>query len=277
MAFGIKTKEERESEKAANGGNRFFHTSTIDMARGNGVRKFRFLPDLKNRDEPEIPVKAYSMWLPVTINGNLLNGKGEPNKRRVFFDYGTKQDVIPEYMQTKILSRYFMNVFDLTAVIVADTNPDNADEVQLAYPAPDKKYYIGSGKYRKEVTGVAKPNNRIMLLEAPLALMNVLLTLPDVNVDDDGVPLSFLEMTVTASINVGSDGKDAGAASAAQFKGEKTYWDLPRYNLEYFKPYPREAVEALLAGEEYDRVLEEYNIPHTFGKVAVAKDEELPF
>ncbi len=292
MAFGRKPSQDSTERSNASGDKKavFFETTTIrfDLAKTGksdleAFRTFLFLPDLNDPTLPEAEVSAYALWLPVTIDGKTRNEKtGKEFKRRIFIDKELKDD-LPEYVRKGVIYRKWMNVYDLTPVVVTGSDPDDPTRVSLAYSNGASEYTSGYGENITVHKEKATPNKRIMILEAPLALITDMEGLPTVTVDDDGNAVDFLDMKVRAVFRLDEKQNYVPKTSGQKYTGDKEFYKLPRWNVaDLYKPYPANAVEDLLGGVDFNKVVEEYGIvrmPTLVGNPKVAEEEveKLPF
>jgi hypothetical protein len=252
MAFGNKPR----NESTGTTGNRFYPTTVMQL---DGIRRFQLLANLEDStgEEPvEIPVRSYAVWLPVRVGDNQ-------SKRRIFTSFRDRE-LLPEHIQSKMLSRVFMNVFDLTPVLEIDQNPENTDEVVLAYPDERNQFFTGFGDKRQTHQGKASPNKRIMVLEASASLLTAIEGQIGLVVNMEGEPVEdLLEMQFSARMV--ADAKDP-KRRVATAQGtyiphiERSIDNLPRYNTKAFAPWPRDAIQALIDGEDFNEVVKTYNI-----------------
>lgn len=268
MAFGRKKDTSTEPENRT---ARFFRTMEIDTQLG-AKRVIRLLPDWSDPEFPEAGVSSYFVWLPVVVGGN-------ESKRRVYIDKATKQNVLPEFLKMKALYRTFMNVYDLSQTFVTATDENDPSAVQLAYVAGDGKFYKGYNE-KKELIPNAKgtPNNRVMVLVAGVALQNALEGQTEILEDDAGNPVNLLDMTFTFVPRLDDNKKPMTAVSAVQYTGKRDYYDLPRYDLDIYKPWPADAIQEILDKRDFNEVVNEYKINTTVKMITKeSEEEEIPF
>lgn len=268
MAFG-RPKTDTEGTPRELGEKRFFRTMFLPVDTG-ARRVVRLLTDWQDPEYPEKEVISSFVWLEVTVGDRKV-------KRKVYVDQATKKNVIPEWLHAKTLTRCYMNVLDLSSVIVTDTDPNDATAVQLSYVQDNGKYYTNY-KREEEVKGKGVTNSRIMLFEAPYAFLSGAEGQAEILTNDEGNPLNLLDMTLTFVSRIDEKTKKPViAVSGQQYTGKRDYYDLPRYDRKLIAPWPADAVQELLDGRDYGDVVKEYSI--TIVPQLITKDsvEEEPF
>lgn len=223
------------------------------MDMGQGKRVFRLLPAMDDSTNPEEEVAALSLWVPVVQAGQARN-------RRVFIDPDTRSAIaaINPELAKRAQRRFFINVFDRTPVVKV--------EHYVIYPDPERKYYKGFKDNRTPVDGKPAPNNAIVILEGSLggekSLMAEILSLRGDVQDSDGnvLPLTAFDIELTTR----GEKLDKVTKAYAGINREPLPQDVltaPRYDLRsYARPWPKDAVLALLDGADYDETISKYNI-----------------
>ncbi len=244
----------------ADNAGKFFPTNTI-RTELDELRTIYLLPDPKDPQYPEEGVPVYTLWQKVHVGGQLIS-------RKLFMDKATK-DSLPKGLF--IFYRVFMNVYDLTPVILVQSDPNDPDVVELAQKSSDvpPRFYTGfkTKEQDKRVfhEGKATPNKRIMILEASHGLVQQLEGLPAVTVrvneEGESVPVNLLDIQVNFAQRLDNTGKRQFVASGQAITAKDRPWyNLPRYDLSAFKPWPGDAIHRILGGEDFDKIIEEYKI-----------------
>lgn len=237
--------------------------------------------------EPEEEVGFLSAWWEVMIDGSpqkrrLIMDASKDNARfnNPLWDYIQKNFAkgAPERSTIKWLCA--LNVYDMTPVIHYEGNiyyPDNSKPPKYRVQA-----YIGNGRLvTNPVEGEAAPLNKVRILE--------------ISTGEPGGKHTFQQLADLASTVEDSDGlirrlPEFDLKLTTQGEGIKTIYSirntanfkplseevikLPRYNLhEWLKPWPDDAIVALLDGADFNEVVEEYNIT-LFPSLPTATTEE---
>jgi hypothetical protein len=254
MGFGNMMKSAISSDTTSNGGNRM---PNVFLDVKEGKRTFRFIPDVNNPGEPMQGEIVMSLWMPVKRDGVMV-------ERRVFIDDAARR-VLPETVREKIKNRFFLNVYDRTRVVkMADGS--------VIYPTPKNEFWKKDGDRNAQITEIRpEPNNAIMVLEGSVSfrtdrrggLLNDIDDLSKTLFDDEGtklIPITEVDiemvtrgtgMATTRTVHPGMN-RDSFPKSALE---------LPVYDLKSFtKPWPVQAIKALLDGAEYNEVLKNYNL-----------------
>ena len=271
MAFGLeKNTKSNDAPKNADGTTKKSLFPTIVIPTGiNERRMIRFMPSLEDPSVPEDAVYAYSLWINTDVG-----------KRRIFFGKDVRYDLPAAFepLEGKIINRAWMNVYDMTPVIVAEVDESDPDKMVIAYPDAQGKFYTGWGDKKKIHEGKGTPNKRVMVLEAPLQLMNDLSNLPKTTITDENESVGFMDMQVAfMAVPDANDARRTAwstGGTALSSKGREWH-DLPRYDLRAYAPYPAEAVHRLADGEPFNDIVKEYDIVR-FANL-IKPEEEIPF
>jgi hypothetical protein len=307
MAFGQTLKEAQKGNSTE--GNTF---NSPFLPTKSGKRVFRVLPIYDNEGNLIAPTET--RWLEVWWEVNV---ETPFKKRRLMLNWlNPYENPIWEYIQATTepkskdrsakmpKNKFALNVLDRTPVIVLE----NGDVV---YADETNKWTISANnKFIPEVKADIKaaPLNQVRILEGSAGreggkhLLQNLVTTSE-NIDHpsgDGRLAQLYEVDLRLS-TTGRDLDDTsrGFFITSNFKPlTKKELALPRYDLEaWTKPWPNDALQALLDGKNFDEVVEQHGIvlypkliqkeededtpdftnPATYTRRANVFDEDLPF
>jgi hypothetical protein len=254
MGFGNMMKSAMSSDTTSNGGNRM---PNVFLDVKEGKRTFRFIPDVNNPGEPLQGEIVMSLWMPVKRDGIMV-------ERRVFIDDSARR-VLPDTIREKIKNRFFLNVYDRTRVIkMADGS--------VVYPNPKNEFWKKDGDRNAQIADIRpEPNNAIMVLEGSVSfrtdrrggLLNDIDDLSKTLFDEEGtklIPITEVDIEmVTRGTGMATTRTVHPGMNREPFP--KSALELPVYDLKAFtKPWPVQAIKALLDGAEYNEVLKNYNL-----------------
>lgn len=270
MGFGNMLKSASMNEESSSNvsGNRM---PNVFLDLKDGKRTLRFIPDKNNPGEPLPGEIVYSVWMPVLKDGQMVS-------RRVFVDdagrkalndadraAGREGDKAYAY---GIKPKFFMNVFDRTRVIKL---PDGT----IVYPNTKNEYWVKVDKGQRQITDIRpEPNNAIMILEGSVSLrsggrntglLNELDDLSKTIYNDDGDKLlPITEVDIELITKTGATWRDTSRQVRPGFNREpfpEMALSLPLYDLKAFtKPWPVEAINALLKGNDYAEVIKQHGL-----------------
>lgn len=226
-----------------------------------GKRTFRFIPDPNNPQEPLQGEIVLSLWMPVK-RADVMQ------ERRIFIDDASRK-LIPEALKEKIKRRFFLNVYDRTRVI-------KLEDGTILYPNLHNAYFQKNSMTQKteQVSGLQpKPNNSVMVLEGSVSLsatstrgglLNEIDALSRTIYNDDGttlIPITSVDIEmVTRGTGLATARSVHPGMNREPFPVEPS--TLQVYDLaNYTRPYPAQAIQALLNGADYGDIIKEYNIP----------------
>jgi hypothetical protein len=207
-------------------------------------------------DEVLLGETALHVWMPVKRGGVEV-------QRRIFVDYSTRS-LLPKALNDRISRRFFMNVLDKTYVIKQDGG-------SLVYPNNQNQFII-EGKEPKTITDQRPVRNMdIMIFEGSVSsgnngrmgLLNEIEELSKSIYDDATGELEYL---TNVDIEIVTRGKGIQTTRAVYVGVNRDpvpeeVFTIPLYDLSAFvKPYPADAVKDLLAGKEYNDVINSYKI-----------------
>jgi hypothetical protein len=258
MGFG-KMLNNAVSGASSGGSSNRMPNAFLDVREGK--RTFRFIPDPSNPQEPLQGEIVLSLWMPVK-RAEVMQ------ERRVFIDDSMRK-IIPDGLKEKIKRRFFLNVYDRTRVV-------KLDDGTIVYPNLQNAYFHkdSATQQMKQLTGAQpKPNNTVMVLEGSVSLrttssrgglLNEIDDLSRTIYNEDGT--SLIPIT---SVDIEMVTRGTGLATARSVHPGMNREPFPVdsatlqvYDLaSYTRPYPVDAINALLSGVDYNEVMKSYNIP----------------
>ncbi len=310
MAFGKSLKEAPKKPASTGDGTT---TSFVWqwMSTGNGHRKLRILPEVKNGELvkepltdavgkvlkgkfttiPETEVRWLEVWWPVMVGGNT-------KKQRIILDWEDQWgSPLWKYVQKNFekgseerrgfKQRFGVNVIDMSPVLFdANGRIVYADINGVYNVAP---YGSGSLKQRVEtLTGDAEPLNQVRIFEGSAgeqggkSLLAQVADITDGLQDNDGKTRLLHEVTLMLKTQGEGIKLTRGIRASSDFSplpDEMIF--APRYDIaEWAKPWPYEMVKRLMDFEDLNDLVEEYGIvlfpqlkPLT-GETEASTDEE---
>lgn len=223
--------------------------------------------------EPEGEIGFLSAWWEVMIDGS-------PQKRRIIMDAERENARFNNPLWKYIQENYAkgsperkaikwlcaLNVYDMTPVVHWEGNvyyPDNSKPAKYAIQAG-----IGNGKLVNPVDGEVAPLNAIRILEISTGepggkhVFQQLADLANSVEDTEGLIRRLPEFDLKFTTQGEGIGTTYSIRNTANFKPlSNDVIALPRYNLaEWLKPWPDEMIQRLLDGDDYNELVEEYNI-----------------
>lgn len=292
MAFGQTLKE--PAKRATTDGEQVtFEWQWLNTS--NGIRRFRILPELtadrsaiatqpatdpvgrkkeKQVTMPETEVRWLEAWWPVIVGGS-------EQKRRLILDPNHQWDnPLWKYIQKHfekgsqerkaIKQRFGVNVLDMTPVLF-DSNGN------VVYPDINNVYNISAmGKRVETLTGNPEPLNRVRIFEGSAGdlggkhLFQQVVDVADGLEDNDGNAIGLHEVTLILKTQGEGIKTTRGIRQSSDFSTlADQFIFAPRYDIAgWAKAWPDEMIEALLAGEDFNDLVEQYNIklfPELYG------------
>jgi hypothetical protein len=215
-----------------------------------GSRRIRLLPDPAN---PQLPLMG-----PVVLEAWMTFKRNDKEIRRpVFVDEQTRS-LLPPQIAEGVKLQAFINVYDKTLVVRRENG--------VIYPNSMNQYVVEG----KEIAERPTRRNEVVVLKGSVSqrggrgLFNDLDDLSRTTFDEETgalIPLSTVDLQIR-TVGQGLLTKRTITVHAA----DRTVLDPEAYArvydlFAYCKPWPVQAVKALLAGEEYDTVVKDYRIP----------------
>lgn len=300
MAFGQTVKEKPERKQADGDQTQTFEWQWVPLSGGNkkdkvggeqilkgGSRKIRLLPAIEDgkivTDEYGKQVTAtesrfLEVWMDVMVGGQAL-------PRRIILDWRKQFDNpywnlvaqptekgSPQRKAQK--HKFAINVIDLTPVLT-DANG------RFVYPNETGQYIVSAtGKLTDEVEGKPQPLRKVRILEQSAGdaggrhFLQQLIDAVSGLEDGDGEPRQPHEVDLlikVAGVDVDTRRSLRVTANFNALPDELIF--APRYDLEnWTRPWPDEAVTALINMADFNQVVDQFNIP-LFPELLVAEDE----
>lgn len=270
MAFGQSMKKSQETQTEGDQKRDWYW---LDLH--SGVRVFRILPEVDQfgnfvftdgHTQPESEISWYEAWWTVIAGGNEV-------KRRIFlpnqFDNPLWRYVQENYEKGSperklVKQRFGVNVYDVTKVLFNE-------EGLAIYPDEKGKYMIlATGKKLEvEAKGDPVPHNKILILEGSAGkaggkhLLNQLFELTG-NIDNphtgEVATLSEVDLRVKTTGEKISTVRNFFPSSNFKPLPEDVV-KMPRWDIaSWVKPWTDDAIERLIAGEDFNEIVEEYGI-----------------
>lgn len=299
MAFGKTMTKPKPTTADGTEAQQFEHQW---MNTGNGIRKLRILPEVINgvltqeqatdstgkiiKGEtvtiPETEVRWLEAWWDVMVGG-------QTQRRRLILDWRNKwNSPLWKHIQANyekgsqerkaLKDRFGINVLDMTPVLF-DGNG------RVVYPDINGVYNVPAyGSKRVEtVMGDPKPLNRVRIFEGSTGdiggkhLFQQVADLAEGLEDTSGKPRGIHEVTLILKTQGEGIKTTRGIRQSSDFAPlSDEYVFAPRYDIaEWSKPWPSEMIERLIDGEDFNDLVEEYNIklfPELQSAAAVVED-----
>jgi hypothetical protein len=313
MAFGSSMKETStgtpDGEKP-----RRFESQWIDPQRGDnrtGRRVFRMLPVVEDgvmvpgeddRGVTASEVRFAEFWIPV-IDGDRTRQQRvmvdwrypemyhNPVWARLYADMPKEKNGKPNPDRKLPKQRFAINVWDRTKVLFGPSG-------EIVYPNEKDKYFLTIDGKRVEITGTPTPLNKVRVFESSAGkeggkhvlqqLMNYVGAISHPT-DEDEVKLHLHEFDLAVKIT----GEGTDTVRTIQPGNNFTpiteeMYLAPRYNLEdWAKPWPHDALDALLDSEDFSEVMERFpeivlfpmlSEPEAYtGETTELSEDEIPF
>lgn len=199
---------------------------------------------------------ALHVWIPVKKGGVEV-------QRRIFIDQSTRS-LLPKALAERISRRFFMNVLDKTYVVKLEGGA-------IVYPN-NQNQFIVEGKEPRTITDQRPVRNMdIMIFEGSVSSgangrMGLLNEIEELSKSIYDEVTGELEYLTNVDIEIVTRGKGISTTRAVYVGVNRDpipeeAFSIPMYDLANFcKPYPAAAVKDLLAGKEYNDVINEYKI-----------------
>jgi hypothetical protein len=216
-----------------------------------GSRRIRLLPNPANPEQP--------MMGPVVLEAWVTLKRGEKEIRRpIFVDESTRK-LLPAAVAESVKLQAFINVFDKTLVVRRENG--------VVYPNAVNQYVVEG----KELSERPARRNEIVVLKGSVSqrggrgLFNDLDDLSRTTFDEDTgklIPLSTVDLQIKTVGQGLLTKRTITVHSADRNPLPENALDAGVYDLyTYCKPWPADAVRAVVAGEDYDTIVKEYSIP----------------
>lgn len=304
MGFGSTVKPAGSSAAASSSGGNFSATGTFVPITGTsedtpanvkgGTRIFRLLPQLDKAgqivkvDGLEVTAQEYA-YLSVWLDVNIANKEGvvTRGRREVRMDVARKWDnpywkriadktEKGSQQRRDQSAKFVMNVLDRTPVLM---RPDGS----YLYPNEHAEFTIlPNGKWVPAEAGTGQRLDQIRILQGSHGesggrslIAGILLALKNFDNEDGS---AVIPHKVNIKLAVSGAGKKVEryiGVIASQVPVEESLLFAPRYDLAAFaKPWPDEAVNALIDGAEYNEVVKTFGLV-TFPKLVNADGSPL--
>jgi len=251
----LKQAEDLRGAGSAVGGSLPF----LDLREGS--RRIRLLPSL---GVPEMPRMG-----PVVLEAWLTLKRGDKEIRRPVFVNERTRQLLPPAVAESVKLQAFINVFDKTFVVRRENG--------VIYPNAMNQYVVEG----KQLTESPERRNEVVVLKGSVSqrggrgLFNDLDDLSRTTFDEETgnlIPLSMVDLQIKTAgqglltrRTITVYAADRTPLPEAVVYGQ--YYDL----FEYCKPWPAEALSAVLAGGDYDAVVKEHGILTAPTLIAAAK------
>lgn len=303
MAFGVKATEKQASTGSAGSAKKqLFFSPFMNIKQGS--RQFRILPNVDANgvasEEAAEPTIGIDFWLDVMRNGKTSKARAfvdnrydNPMRNRLLAEIDPNLSKAERDAEARTFPigrvRFFLNVWDITPVIrLTEEMVENLGIVTydgIVYPNLDNQYIV-FGANKKPIKLDAKlkgPRNEIVILEgsagrmddpkAKHTLRKFAALEKEVSTDDGDGFLPLTAFGVRLKITGESTGTEYVLTSTSDRDPlSSEVYMLPRYDLDSFvAPWPNEALEALIDGEDFNEVIKAYNIA-TFPKLNTSEE-----
>ncbi len=298
MAFG-QTVTEKKVRTATDGeATQSFEWQWIPLNGGNrkdkevkgGARKIRLLPEIKDGkvvvDEGGKPVAAtesrfLEVWMDVMKDGQMKPQRIILDWRKPFdnpyWELVAQPTEKGSPQRRAQRQKFALNVIDLTPVLVSENG-------RYVYPDEEGVYRIGAtGQFVDTPEGKPTPLRKVRILEQSAGdaggrhfLQQVIDAVTNLE-DGDGEPRQPHEVDLlikVTGIDVDTRRSLRPTANFNPLPDELVF--APRYDLDaWTKPWPDEAVIALINGADFNEVVEQFNI-QLFPELMEAPTAETP-
>jgi hypothetical protein len=236
-----------------------------------GPRKIRLLPELRadgtlNLLATETEYRFLEVWMPVMVDGTM-------KPRRIILDYQNPWKnpywlLVAEPTEYKSPQRkaqrhkFATNVIDLTPVLTDENG-------RYVYPDEKGVYRLSAqGKFVDVVKGTPTPLNKVRILESSAGdkggrhfLQSLIDSVEDLQ-DSDMNPRQPHEADLLIKVTgIDIDTRRAVRATSNFAPLPEALLYAPRYDLaSWTKPWHDDAVKALIAGADFNEVVEAFNI-----------------
>lgn len=286
MAFGQTLQEPKKKTVSTDDGStpNLIEYATIPLKGGNkkeqrvkgGARRIRILPELDEngvlvRDsndnmQASAEVRFVEVWMDVNVGSGMAarriildwrNPFKNPYWERIAqpTDRGSKQ-------RKAIRQMFVINVLDKTPVLYDDAG-------NVVYPDENGAFVInGAAKFVDEVHGKPTPLNKIRILEGSAGdkggrhfLQSIFDEFEGLE-DSDGNPRQPHEVDLIVRVTgIDTDTRRTVRSVQGFTPIDEAYIYAPRYDLvTWAKPWPNDAINALIDGAEFNEVIETFGI-----------------
>lgn len=304
MAFG-KSLKDKKAASTNSGGEKTEFGVWPWMNTGNGIRKFRILPELLNGEVvkeqildavgkpvkgkfttiPETEIRWLEAWWSVMVDGKT-------GKRRFMLDINNRwKNPLWKYIEANyekgseerraVKQRFGVNVFDQTPVVFDSSGNVVYSDIKDAFVVNAMNKALEA-----PVIGDPKPLNQVRILEGSAGdpdgkhLLQQIADAADGLQDNDGVYRNLSEVTLLLKTT------GAGIKTNRAVRPSNDYSKLPdevvvspRYDIAaWIKPWPDDMIQRAIELEDFNELVEEYGIqlfPQLTGTSSETKEEEL--